>query len=520
MNNRVNNSKDFIVKVVGKKIVIYAINDQMVEIASQWFVNTFCGSVEDFKQLHGKYEFIYTADNDSKGNVVNKVNGADVGRFKIVLPSQISYLVGRQFDYYSEYMNELGYSIVIGEERDAEETYEILVGDTSRDASKSVKVEGDNWVIKVIGNKLVIKGGSLLATYRAAEEFYNLVKTTGESKTAFDWSDGYTLNGKYDALEEGTYTLNFEDEFDSSAINVNHWGSYRYVDKTIGDSCFGGKQYPVDWQGNCDIPEGRNQNLIYQADGKLHIGSMLATEKDFAYGDVSTVDTMIYRYGYIEFKAKLGKSPSYTGMWINGSTNNGSRQLNRWGGIMNHSAMTEIDVLENFSSEYEYHSNVHHWFNLFKGDGISTSGNGHNSLDGDSRYNGKSLNNKKLVFDHEKNGGTLADDFHIFSCYWDDTCIDFAFDGKRYLHYDFAEQEMPSASCGLLYVIMENGLGSATYGETYNRNKHDKRYEAQWDYVKIYQSNRDNCQMVYSGPAAQKPTLKYVYPEHDVLSKY
>jgi len=88
------------------------------------------------------------------------------------------------------------------------------------------------------------------------------------------------------------------------------------------------------------------------------------------------------------------------------------------------------------------------------------------------------------------------------------------------LHYDLAEQEMPSTSCGLLYVIVSHGMGDAAYGKTYNRDKDEIRYEAQWDYVKIYQSDRVNSQMVWAGPADQKANLKYQYPEHDVLGKY
>ncbi len=521
INNRVNNVDDFIVKVIGKKIAIFALNDKMVEVAVNWFINTFCGKVSDFCKLTADYQFIYAPENALGADKINTVNGVDIARYTVVLPRQISYLIGRQFTTYAEYMERYGYSIKIGEERDSEETYEILVGDTTREASKAVTVEGDNYIIKVIGNKIVIKGGSVLATYRAAEEFYNLNSAALESGNPIAWTDGFVLNGKYDANEKNAYTLNFDEEFEGSVIDINKWGSYRYVNKTIGDSSLGGKQYAVDWKGNCDIPDGRNKNLIYQADGKMHVGAMLVNDKDIAYGDVTTADTMVLRYGYIEFKAKLAPSPAYTGMWLNGSTNNSARQIKRFGGLMNHSAMTEIDVLENFSSSVDYHSNIHHWYNAYKGDGITTYGNGHNSLDGDSRYTGNSPNNKKYTYDTVKNGDVLSDDFHIYSCYWDDTCIEFAFDGKRYLNYEFNEQEMPSVSAVLSYLIFECGMGSATYGETYNRNKHELRYEAQWDYIKVYQSDRFNSQMVWAWPSDQeKGTLTYVYPDNDVLGKY
>ena len=521
INNRVNNSKDFIVKVIGKKIVIYAVNDYMVEVATQWFIHNFCGSIDAFNQLHSNYEFIYSEHFSSNDNIINTVNGVDIGRFKVVLPKRISFLVGRHIELYAEYMDKFGYTIDLGEERDTEEEYEILVGDTTRKASESVKVEGDNYVIKVIGNKVVIKGGSELATYRAAEEFYNLVTETETSKKAFSWSDGFTVNGKYDANEAGTYTLNFNDEFEGSEINANHWGSYSFKNGTLGESSLGGTVYKTDWLGRAAEPHAANKNLVYQSNGTLHLGTMRINDADFEDSDISTVSSMVYRYGYSEVSIKLPQSPAHGSYWLNGSTNNTSSVIGRFGGIMNHSAMTEIDVLENFSSVHDYHANVHHWYNLYKADGISTSGNGHNSLDGDARYNGKSTNNKKYVYDTVKNGDTLADDFHIYGCYWDDECIEFSFDGRSFLRYDFSEQEMPSVSCGLLYLILSVGIGDASYGKTYNKNKDELRYEAEYDYVRVYQTDRINSQMVYAWPQEQETgTLKFIYPEHNVNGKY
>lgn len=520
LNNRVNNSKDFIVKVIDKKIVIYASNEAMVEIASQWFIQTFCGSYEAFENLNSKYEFIYTHEGADGTNNINTVNNIDLGRFSVVLPRQTLYLVGRQLELYTDYMERFGYSINIGEERDTEQEYEILVGDIARTSSQSVKVEGNNFVIKVIGNKVVIKGGTDVATYRAAEEFYNIVKSSETSGTPISWSDGYTINGKYDASEKGTYTLNFDEEFDGAVVDVNKWGTYGSLD-SVGSSSLGGSTYKVDLNGNCSSPDGRNRKLIYQSDGKMHIGTMLINDKDFASTDISTSSTMVYRYGYLEVAFKLADNPASSAIWANGSTFSGSDIIKRFGGIMNHSAMTEVDILENFGNTYNFHSNVHHWFNLYKADGISTSGNGHNSLDGDSRYNGKSLNNKKCEYDTVKNGDTLSDNFHIYSCYWDNTEITFAFDGKSYLTYDFAEQDMASVSCGMLYLILGCSMGSSSYGVTYNRNQHLPRYEAELDYVRIYQSDNYNCQMVYAWPQNQENgTLKYVYPEHDVNGKY
>ncbi len=520
LNNRVNSANDFIVKVSGRKIVILALNDTMNTTVTEWFISNFCKDAASWSKLREDYQFIYSPEYEEQGELINKVNDADVGRYVVVLPKQISYLVGRQAEDYRDYMTEFGYSIKIAEERDEEEEYEILVGDTTRQASKDVTVENDNYVIKVVGNKIVIKGGNALATYRGILEFVNIIKEAYKTNKPISFSDGYTINGKYDANENNVYTLNFNEEFDASKINAKYWGSYRYTNKTIGASSLGGSAYYTDWRGRCDLASAVGNNLIYTADGAVHIGTMLANDVDFVCSDMTTMYGMTYRYGYIEVRAKLAKSPASTGIWCNGITSTNSAAVRRWGGVVSHSAMTEMDILENFSNETTFASNVHHWYNLYKADGISASGNGHNSLDGDSRYNGSSLNNKKYKFDTVKNGGTLADDFHIYTCYWDDTCMDFAFDGKKFLSYRYDENTMPSVNCGALFNIIECGMGSPSYGALYNKNTDEKRYEAVYDYVKIYQTDALNSQMFFGYEEDGTGTIKAVYPENDIAGKY
>ncbi|MEE0945434.1 MAG: family 16 glycosylhydrolase [Acutalibacteraceae bacterium] len=520
LDNRVNSAKDFIIKVSGKKIVIFAFNDEMITAAVEWFMATFCENAEDWSQLYDSYQFIYAPQVKEMGDTVNKINDIDIGRYVIVLPRQVSYVVGRQAELYAEYMAKFGYSIKIAEERDLEEEYEIIVGDTERAASKDVTVEDDNYVIKVVGKKVVIKGGSTLATYRAILEFVNIVKEADKTKNYISFSDGYTINGRYDAKEENVYTLNFNEEFEASKINGKYWGSYRYTNKTTGASSLGGTTYYTDWRGRCDLESAVGNNLIYTADGAVHIGTMLANDVDFVAADMTTMYGMTYRYGYIEVRAKLAKSPACTGIWCNGITNTNSKAIRRWGSVVSHSAMTEMDILENFGNETTFASNVHHWYNLYKADGINSSGNGHNSLDGDSRYNGSSLNNKKYKFDTVKNGGTLADDFHIYTCYWDDTCMDFAIDGKRFLSYKYDENTMPSVNCGALFALIECGMGSPSYGVVYNKNTDEKRYEAVFDSVKIYQTDALNSQMFFGYEEDGTGTIKAVYPENDIAGKY
>ena len=522
LNNRVNSANDFIVKVVDNKIAILALNETMTDVAVKWFIKNFCQSVKDFEKITQNYEFIYTSQNVEQNGFINYISNMDIGRFKVVLPRVSSYLVGRQMEYYRDLMSKYGYSVKIGEDFDQSEEFEILVGDTSRTESQKIKVEGDNFIIKVVGNKLIIKGGNVLADYAAAKKFFEIISEAETKNEGINWTDGYTVNGKYDSGEKGIYTLNFYDDFDSSTVDTTKWGSYRYPNKTISASSLGGKHYYTNIYGECDLPEAKGNNLIYTADGKLHLGSMRINDIDFVNSDISTIYTMSFRYGYVETKAKLAKEPASVSIWCNGSTNTTMASINHFGDIMNHSAMTEVDIIENFSSSYSFASNIHHWYNLYKSDGISTSGNGHNSLDGDSRYTGNSLNNKKFNYDSVKYGDTLSDDFHIYSLYWDTERMDFAFDGKRYFTYEFKDNTMASVTCGMLYYILGSQMGSPAYGTLYNKNTHPERCEAVFDYVKIYQSNDVNSQMAFSWPEKQEEKGQVIlkYPDHSVNDVY
>ena len=85
-------------------------------------------------------------------------------------------------------------------------------------------MEGDNYVIKVVGKKIVVKGGNDLSTRAACDRLLDEIKKA-EDGNGFNWSDGYVLNGKYEE-SENTYKLTFNDEFNGSAVDYSKWGKY------------------------------------------------------------------------------------------------------------------------------------------------------------------------------------------------------------------------------------------------------------------------------------------------------
>ena len=514
MDNRQNNASDFIIAVIGDKICIQAANANTITYAAEWFNNTFCKSLETFQMLTTDYEFIYEhkfAQNISS----NIVNGTDLGNFTIVLPVKISYLSGMYAEELVSFYKAYGYSLSKVEDIDKEETYEILIGDTSREASKGISVEGDNYIVKVVGNKVVIKGGNELATSRGVKAFLDEVKKMAEGK-GVNWSDGYTLNGKYDATEKGAYTLNWYDEFESTTIDLTKWGDYNNNSDGTSPSNLGGTQYQIDLYGETKYKGNDLKKLIFQADGDLVLGTQRVNDIDFMMPRISTYFTMTYRYGLMEIHGKLAPTPAYSGYWVNGA----NFKVDRHSQDHTRVCMTEIDILENFSRDNQFHSNVHRWWSQVDSEGGHV-GSTHNSLDGSAVYSGKSLNNKKKTYDTERYGGVLSDDYHIYSCYWDDSCMKFCFDGKVYLDYQYEDNMSVAVHCLMNYFITEVGMGSASYGLSYDKNEHGDYYEHRIDYVRIYQSDLYNCQMVTMWPEKQATgTRKVFYPDHPINGAY
>ncbi|MBR2044500.1 MAG: hypothetical protein IJ946_09230 [Clostridia bacterium] len=520
INNRLNNASDFIVAVIGDKICIQAVNPKMVKVAADWFVLNYCGSIDDFKQLYKGYEFIYAPEGNS---VDSTIAGENISKFTFVLPRKTSMLHGLAVDEILEFYDKNAYATFDAEDMDAEAEYEVLVGDCDRPASKGVIVEGDNYVIKVIGKKLVIKGGSDLATWRAVKAFYDELLKSKETKTPFNWADGHTINGKYDANEEGVYTLNWSDEFDSSTIDLNKWSDYRTGKDTVNTSALGGNFYQVNVRGESKYEGSEKKNLIHQADGYMVCGTKRVNDKDFITSQISTYWTMTFKYGVMDIYSKLAPDPAYTTYWANGAATSDKNWQKRFGGqAQDRYCMTEIDILENYSRPHEYGSTIHWWWSAYNADGTKNTGtNGHTGLGGNALYKKGGENSAYLIYDQAKYGDLLPDDFHMYSFYWDDECFKFAFDGKIFMRYYFKNHDSVSVHCLMNYLISSCAMGSANYGYTYSKDKHEDYYEHKIDYIRLYQTDAINSQLVTAWPETQAngtPTIRY--PENTLGNQY
>lgn len=515
--NRVANSKDFIIEVIGDKVCIQAMNDKMLVNACSWFADTFCDSPEDWQLLTSDYRFLYGPEENV---VANLIAGVDLGKFTVVKPKEFSYLIGLEVEDFVDYYESLGFTTDYVAEPQKETAYEVLIGDTSRKESKAVSVQGDNYVITVTGGKLVIKGGSDLATREGVRAFNRAVKEAVKTGTPINWSEGYVFNGRYDPNAEDAYTLNWGDEFDySGTFDLAKWGDYnRASTKLSGESCLGGKTFNVDWMGRSLYTEktGKalpNQNMIYVSDGSLHLGGIYDGDVNFIGTYASSYATMIYKYGFTEIRGKWPVAPWCVSYWVNGSVY--GQEFQKRFGDQERNCMTEIDIVENFGKVESFASNVHRWWSEYRPDGTQRS-SAHNSMDGNPLYTGKSLNNKKYTYPSYKKGkDDLSSDFHTYSFYWDEYCMKFAFDGKTYCDYEYEENLSVSVHALMNYLILSCGGGGASYGETFQKETDAPYVEHLIDFVRIYQTGSKNSQLITAWPQEEQDGTRSVrYPEN------
>ncbi len=512
-SNRTNNANDFIVVVINDKICIQAVTDTYVKYACDWFIHNFCQSTKTWANLKTDYKFIYEAP---ASTIHNKVNGNDLSVYSLVLPRYSAYIYGVVAEDIIDIYNKNSYKLTILADTDAQTEYEILVGNCNRDVSNSINVEGDNFIIKAVGNKLVVKGGSDLATRAALEYLYNEINTSISTQNFFNWADGHTINGKYDATVQGAYTLNWNDEFEGSTIDLNKWGDYNNeANGDAGGSCLGGTVYWQNVYGDSKYKGSNLQDLLYTADGNLHMRAQKVTDVDFVGAQISTYWTMMYRYGIIEIRANLADVPAPVSLWLNGANVPPKERF----GDQSRACMTEIDILENYGSDASYGSAIHRWWSKYNKNDIG-AGSGHNGIGGNPLYTGDSTNNHTVKFT-EKYGEDLTADFHIFSLYWDENCYKFALDGRKYFDYQFADNESVSVHCLMNYFIMRCRMGLATYGTTYRPGEHPLTSEALVDYVRIFQSTDLDPQMVTAWPQKQETgESKVFYPDNAIGGQY
>ena len=457
--NRVQNIDDWMIKVLGNKICIVAIDDENLAKAVRYFNVNFCTKLSDFAKVTDDFQYIDMKKCDITDADKINIAGNKIGDYTIITAREKSLLYTLKISEFVEIFAET-YGIEIKQGRDTETNegdYEIVIGNTNRSESSENKLDENNYSISVEDNKLIVNGGSDLAIAGALQRILDLEEEARKSNKAFELAKGFKEEGTVKETN-GEYMYAWSDEFDSS-LDRTVWKSIEYGSNSK-PSANGGSTYY------------RGDKNVFTRDGFAVLPSKRLSYSDFENSGMATRDSLAYRYGIIEVRAKLPKTPMTAAIWGAPPSfsvdENGNRNVE-----LTPKNYFELDVFENFGQPDWLASNVHQWI---------ADGSKHRSLDG-TKY----AEQKKYVYPE---GEAFYDEFHIFSCEWTPNGFKFAIDGEVYFHYDTSTLENIGFTHCPIDIRFDGGYSDASYHLSKKVPDDAPEYDEYLiDYVRVYQNN-------------------------------
>ncbi len=393
---------DYVICTIGKKIVIYSENAEIMQTAVEYFLANFVKK----EGVKGGIDYVFKTEGEFKSITVN---GVEVGSFDFVRPHyNSSYLTEVEMEEIQSYvLAETGYMMNIVHDTytaDNPGEYEVIVGNTTREGVEAV-TDVDGYKIAVKGKKVYINGGSAHATAIAVSEFGKMLKK-GNVTDASSLTGSYNATiGSYDKTSE--YYQTWGDDFNDIVLDSTKWD----LKGTSYSSAAGvGGKLSV----RSDDP-----NDVFIHDGKFYICAR--EDENYYYGGmIRTEGIMRYKYGYLEMSSII---PHGDGFWVAlwACSNDSFASYGDGPKITS----PEIDIVECFGNSNYYAANCHAWPTSY---GRDNFGYEHTSLDTAEYSSQKKYSSKDA-------GVNLGDDFHTYGFLWDDTQMGFTCDGDLFFSY-------------------------------------------------------------------------------------
>ena len=243
----------------------------------------------------------------------------------------------------------------------------------------------------------------------------------------------------HDELIKNGYRLVFEDHFDGDTLNKDTWNVVEMrQDGHGGRGAF------------------RKEENLAVKDSNLTITAKIEENGDYTSGMINTSNSLCYKYGYAEIRAKLPKGGK--GIWPGFWTKSDYK-----GALLN----TEIDIFEMFEDDTKIESTLHAWWR-------------------DRIYNkphhisfGAGENSKKIL-----TAPSFSDDYHTIGYYWTPEFVEFAVDGEPFTHVDINNPMYCAFHTPIYFII------SMAFGLTHISAPDEDRTEPieyKLDYIRLYQ---------------------------------
>ncbi len=467
---RAGHAADYIIRMVGKKLVIAATTDYSLENAINYFMENYCkddrASVpSDLNVVHRPDMYtIMLGDNNIASFAIRTerfpsvitVNAAkDIQNWII---EKTGYTVSRTTDQTKSDLEILVYSTA----RSGYKNYNFRTLATENMAESIGIDDCNNYKITFDSKKLYINAGSTTAANFAVQELLKeFEKTAKNGKVQI--SKGYKKTGAY---KDGEYTLSngygltWNDEFtgdydDGTRLDRNKWELYHEVNlgtkyeiskvfKKFGISNldefknkFKGNwitgDYSFSIKGNVisgTVPEGyimngiNNTTCMEGKDGNFYIdnnalkmmGRPIEGPSDPMYDGVSsymnseicTNNTMLFRYGIYESRTIMEMDKCLNGHdWLNAQQGSGNISAGDYA--------PEIDLAENFGMDNTSVRNMHTW--------VHGNAAGHVSHNSNGDMGG-------VTWDKLPDGEKFSDTYHHWGVEWTPDYLAFLIDGE------------------------------------------------------------------------------------------
>ena len=464
---RSNHAGDFIVRMVGNKVVIAAVTDYAMQLAVDYFMTNYCK--DDKSSIPSNLNKVFKED---KATVM--LGSTNIASFTIKTEKYPSYMVVSAAKDFRDYILEkTGYlvSIVKG---GAAKKNEILIGPNIDGLENLTNIQDYKTELK--NNQLKISVGSTTAANYAIQQLMAQI----EKGTKIN--DGYSASGTYTdkdySLGNG-YALTWYDDFtgdfekNGDRVSNKNWTTMgdtsngpfyelsKVTDKIANN--IGGPWYthaddpkiPENYamEGYQTRPGKEGENYFLRDDCLVEVTKKSATGYDAVR--LTTQNTMNFRYGVVEsrFIASTNNG-ACSALWFNLNAN-------------------EIDVYENYGRDM-FVPNLH----IHKPTHIDMNATG------DMPY---------LVITPPE-GEHFYDTFHYMGFEWTDKYFEFYLDGEPICFVDISDSKFDGLRTPTAFKLA-NGVGTGTYGLGYQPgdflgNDVNSFYEEQvWDFVRVYQKN-------------------------------
>lgn len=326
---------------------------------------------------------------------------------------------------------------------------EILIGNTNR---LSFEAKEGEYFAKLDDGKLVFGGGHDVTVKKAVQIY-----------TRLDYQEGkaYTFNGSSDFVGEKLgYTYVWGDEFETKTLNSKLWNRATKMAATA--------EMDLD---NTELTT-KTENGYLKMFALRHWAPKKAGVEFAAPWSVTTMETMSYKYGYVEIRAKVpfgrGTWPSF---WASSSGALGPKRTFDYS--------IEVDIFEVFASRDTLAPNIHKWYD--DGDHTMWADEWDTSREG---YKFDSLN--------------IKNEYHTYGFEWTPTKMIMYVDDKPYYEYDLT-RNFDNGESGMggfdtpIYLIFNNHLftQSSTYkpyeGSEIKVGELPAEYVIDW--VRLYQKD-------------------------------